>query len=121
VLLDPLPILDQEERSRLRSVIGQAATDGAEPFPTHQRADAVIDLRDSTNGNGATPISLEDRLVNLSFVINDIDRKVEKLADTTALIEQLGDQVRRLSERIARIEHILAAAERRSESLIKTF
>ena len=121
VLLNPLPVLDEDERNRLRDVIGPAVSDGADPFPMRQRRDAVIDLRDSANDSRPAPMTPEDRLVTLSFIISDIDRKVDKLADTTALIEQLGDQVRRLSERIARIEHILVAADRRSETLTRTF
>ena len=105
VLVEPLPALDSEERSRLRTVLGPPTTSGLATRTAV--ADDVIDLRYETT---SAPPTAEDRLINISFVLGDIDRKLDKLADTSELIEQLGEQVRRLSERIARIEHVLAAA-----------
>ena len=88
------PVLDGDERLRLRDLLGPPSTPNA------------IDLRDNSDHEPPPP-TVEDRIANLSFVLGDIDRKIEKLSDTGLLIEQLGDQVRRLSERIQRIEQIL--------------
>jgi len=109
VLAEPLPALDNDDRNRLREVLGPRTPDAG-----GRSRESVIDLRDGAVPPPPVDISAEDRLITLSFVLGDIDRKIDKLAHTTELLEQLGAQVRRLSERIARIEHGLATSDPRA-------
>jgi len=104
VLVEPLPALDSDERIRLRTVLGPGVASAVAPVG---EANSVIDLRHEPD---PAPLTAEDRIISLSFVLSDIDRKIDKLGETTELMDQLGQQVRRLSERIARIEHLLASA-----------
>jgi len=106
MLAEPLPELDHEERTRLRDVIGPQATPTAERLRRRRDVEPGLDLREAS---GADRLGIEEGLLGLSFVLGDIDSKVEKLAETPILVEELGEQVRRLSERMARIEHLLAA------------
>ena len=107
----PSPILDSGQRTRLRSLLGPPVASG---------------LRPSSGGTAdphAGPLAArqpleptaEERLLDLSFVLSDLDRKLDKVLGMGERAEQLGEQLGRLGERMARIEALLTAqASRRA-------
>ena len=81
--------LDPDERARLRTALGLGESTAASFDP--QR---VV---------GARPGPGDD----VAFLLGDLERKVDKLLDTAATVDQLTSQVRVLSEHVIELERAL--------------
>ena len=104
------PILDGEQRARLRSLLGPAVASGLRPATGASTPDRELRPREAP-----APPTAEERLLDLSFVLSDLDRKLDKVLGIGERAEQLGEQLGRLGERMARIEALLTAqASRRA-------
>ena len=99
VALQPLPALEPDELTRLRTLLGPPDPGGDASRSPRPVREAVVELQ------GDVP-----------FVLDDIERKLDKLLGNEAVLEQLIDQVRQLSDQVASLERALTARKLRVRS-----